>query len=73
VLRVFRRSEGEIQIRITAAGACVVINKQTWPEGTVLTVPKYDGEMFLRNGFGEVVKDEPAPKGEAAENDGRSA
>jgi hypothetical protein len=51
-----------MRIRITKAGVGkVILQRSDWPEDHVLTVSKYDGDMFVREGWGELVNDEPAP------------
>ena len=62
-----------MRIRITKAGVGkVILQRSDWPEDHVLTVSKYDGDMFVREGWGEIVIDEPtlaepAPEEEAPE------
>jgi len=52
-----------MRIRITKAGVGkVILQRSDWPEGQLLTVSKYDGDMFVREGWGEVVEAEPAPE-----------
>lgn len=53
--------EEYMRIRIRKAGVGKVIQQRSdWPEGALLTVPKYDGDMFVREGWGELVVGEPA-------------
>jgi hypothetical protein len=57
-----------MKIRITAAGVGVVIlGRSDHHKGAVLTVPRYDGDYFINNGFAVLVKDEPEPAKEEAE------
>jgi len=57
-----------MKIRITAAGIGVVIlGRSDHPKGAILTVPKYDGDYFVRHGFAVLVKDEPEPAKEETE------
>jgi len=63
-----------MRIKVTATGGDHVIIQtdlrkagRSYPEGTVLTVPKYVGDYCINYGFAELVKDEPPPKEEAEE------
>ncbi|OGT26068.1 MAG: hypothetical protein A2Z17_06880 [Gammaproteobacteria bacterium RBG_16_66_13] len=57
-----------MKIRITEAGVGkVILARSDWPEGEVLTVPKYDGDFFVREGWAELMKDEPAKEPEPEE------
>lgn len=59
-----------MRIRITKTGVGkVILQRSDWPEGAVLTVPKYDGDMFTREGWAELVGDEPAPEEKVAEEE----
>jgi hypothetical protein len=54
-----QRDQRIISIRITEAGVGVVIlQRSDWPAGTVLEVPRADGLMFIREGWGELVEEE---------------
>ena len=49
-----------MKIRITKAGVGkVILQRSDWMEGDVLTVKKYDGDMFVREGWGEIATEDP--------------
>ena len=74
VLPAPSRLEGDMKIRITEAGVGkVILMRSDWPEGKVLIVSKNDGDMFVREGWGEFVKDEPAPEEPQAEEKAEEA
>jgi len=45
-----------MKIRITSIGVGkVILQRSDWPEGQILTVPKYDGDYLIHRGLAEKV------------------
>jgi hypothetical protein len=71
--------EAPMKIRVTKKGEhAVILMHSGWPEGTILTVSKGDGDAFIREGNGELVtdeevKEEPAPDEEKPEPEPETA
>ena len=61
-----------IQITKTGVGK-VILQRSDWLEGDVLTVSKYDGDMFVREGWGEIVTEEPTLTEPVAEEEAPEA
>lgn len=59
-----------MKIRVTKKGEhAVILMASGWPEGTILNVSKTDGDAFIREGNGELVRDEPVQEAPAVEEE----
>ena len=60
ILRIVQADERRVKVRITKLGVGVVINMRSdWREGDVVDAPLQDARMFIREGWAELLEEEP--------------